>query len=198
MAGHIATSARIDWCSPEDPILSRVRRVFGGEIDLDPCPGGPDSVVRARWEYRLPKENGLKLAWGGRVYWNPPFGRSYVHPGSGIVLGAKEWKALREADPAAAAEYVAQDIGEWVEKAYAERRKRGAESIGLIPAAVDTRPWRKHIARGGAAAVCFPEGRLKFIGAAASAPMACALPYYGPRPWVFHEVFSEIGWVVCP
>lgn len=71
---------------------------------------------------------------------------------------------------------------------------RSAEIIGLVPARPDTRWWHENIV--SAHAICFWRGRLKFKGAPASAPFPSALPYWGPRPARFREVFGPHGWIV--
>lgn len=75
MAGHIATAKRRNWCTPQW-LVDAVRRALGGRIDLDPC-SNRHSIVGARREFRLPKQNGLRHSWAPArtVYVNPPFGR---------------------------------------------------------------------------------------------------------------------------
>lgn len=82
MAGHIATAARQDWCTPKW-LVDLVRRVFGGIIGLDPC-SNAQSIVHAADEWF---RNGLDFPWAGNVYVNPPYGR-----------GIAKWiqKAVRE------------------------------------------------------------------------------------------------------
>lgn len=85
------------------------------------------------------------------------------------------------------------ELGRWIEKAAYEAHQ-GAESIGLIPARPDTRAWQRWIT--GADAICFRRGRIRFVGAPASAPFPSALPYYGPRVARFLEAFGDVGWCV--
>jgi hypothetical protein len=76
MAGHIATAARTDWCTPER-VLEVVRAFFKDQIDLDPC-SNAKSTVKARRECRgrgRKGGDGLALVWSGHVYANPPFGK---------------------------------------------------------------------------------------------------------------------------
>jgi len=68
------------------------------------------------------------------------------------------------------------------------------ELIGLVPARPDTRWWHQNITT--ADAICFWRGRLKFKGAPSAAPFPSALPYWGPRPERFREVFGPHGWIV--
>ena len=66
-------------------------------------------------------------------------------------------------------------LAAWVEKAL--ESQSAAETIMLLPAAVDTRHWQRLIFPN-AAGICWVRGRLKFLGATASAPMACALVWF--------------------
>ena len=69
----------------------------------------------------------------------------------------------------------------WVQKAVASSTSPVyARTIMLLPAAVDTRHWQQDIFPN-ARAICWVRGRIKFLGAKASAPMACALVYFGAR-----------------
>lgn len=71
-------------------------------------------------------------------------------------------------------------IWRWTAKARGEWLLSGHPSILLVPARTDTAWW--HAAwHGDGIAVCFLRGRLRFVGAAASAPFPSALIYYGDR-----------------
>lgn len=80
---------------------------------------------------------------------------------------------------------------DWVEKMKVEA-KFGVEIVALVAARPDTR-WFNIC---GAVRVCFWKGRLKFIGAPASAPFPSAVLYYGERAERFEQVFGEHGVVV--
>lgn len=61
----LASSASDRWFTPPD--LLREITAFLGEDYLDPCPARlPDEAI----------QSGLWLAWHGRVYVNPPYGRA--------------------------------------------------------------------------------------------------------------------------
>jgi hypothetical protein len=193
MAGYIGTSKRTDWCSP-DRVVDVVRNAFGGTIDLDPC-SNPKSIVGARLAWELPRDDGLAQVWGdGRIYANPPWGRIHVHRETREVVEASAWKEVPEAERAA---YETTDIGDWIAKAREEHEEHGAQVCLLLPAAIDTRPWHRDI-WSTASAVGFFKGRLKFRGADACAPMACALAYFGHRPQRFERAFALAGKVVRP
>ena len=84
-------------------------------------------------------------------------------------------------------------LAAWAEKCATEA-KAGAEVVLLLPARTDTRYWHTSIAT--AQAVCFWRGRMRFVGAPASAPFPTALVYWGSRVDDFRRVFSPFGMVV--
>jgi phage N-6-adenine-methyltransferase len=58
-------------------------------------------------------------------------------------------------------------IGKWVAKAYREGMKAGCTVVCLLPARTDTKWFREYCTKG---TIYFLTGRLKFKGAASSAP----------------------------
>lgn len=61
-----------DWCTPEE-VLRPIRKLFCGNIDLDPC-SNEHSIVNPIRDYQLDRgEDGLVLPWFGRVFVNPPY-----------------------------------------------------------------------------------------------------------------------------
>lgn len=71
------------------------------------------------------------------------------------------------------------EIVEWVAKARSEA-ERGALVVGLLPARTNARWWQKHVE--GHADVRFIAGRLRFGGAAASAPFPSAIAVWWGWP----------------
>lgn len=65
----------------------------------------------------------------------------------------------------------------WVEKARREA-ERGALVVGLLPARTDTAWFHEHVYRA-ATEIRFLKGRLKFEGAAASAPFPSMIAVWG-------------------
>lgn len=86
-------------------------------------------------------------------------------------------------------------IGEWTSRAAGS----SVDVVGLLPARTDARWWQRDVF-GRATAICFVRGRLKFLGAPASAPFPSAIVYWdahsGVRDWQFEDVFGRIGRVV--
>lgn len=193
MAGHIATSNRQDWCTPAE-VLAPVRGVFGGQIRIDPCWNEnaiTDPVLACSGGIA---DDGLETPWMESTFFNPPFGVTRRHIERATFCSREEWKAL---DRKARAEYRVTTPLEWCLRAKEQHDRWGADVIGLIPAAVDTEVWQRSVF-GVADAVCFWRGRMTFLGATAPAPMACALVYWGAKPWRFHQHFEAHGRVVRP
>lgn len=63
------------------------------------------------------------------------------------------------------------DIGLWVKKAY-ESSLKGTTVVCLVPSRTDTKWWHEYVLRGD---IEFIKGRLKFGGAANSAPFPSAV-----------------------
>ncbi|MDE2107172.1 MAG: hypothetical protein KGL39_58745 [Patescibacteria group bacterium] len=64
------------WQTPPE-LVERIRTLFGGAIDLDPATTSRNPV-QARRCY-TPAEDGILMPWAGRVYCNPPYGRTIAH-----------------------------------------------------------------------------------------------------------------------
>lgn len=160
---------KTDWETPHD-LFEKLWDEFGG-FDLDPCcsPGHyTECRIVAEGGYSF-YETGLTAKWFGKVYMNPPYGRA---------------------------------ISQWIEKAVSEVEKKNAELVvALLPARVDVKWWHKYVGLNHvwtprfddghpsivdgektaftgtmrADAVRFLAGRLKFVGAKASAPFPSAI-----------------------
>lgn len=171
-AGRSVHSQSQDWCTPPQ-YVDAVKRVFGGEIELDPC-SNPDSVVNARCEFSLPETDGLSREWDfPSIYVNPPYGADRARGTT---------------------------IRNWLAKCALTRTEYGAQIIALVPVATNTSHWKKYVF-GAADAVCFLfDTRLRFLVNGTTdnkgAPMACAMVYWGDDFPAFEAVFSEFGAVV--
>lgn len=193
MAGHIASSGSAQWRTPKR-ILDPVRKFFIDGIDLDPC-ASVSGGIGARVDYMLPA-NGLEKPWVGTVFCNPPFGTSWVFKDECLTP-----KAIREREAEAGLKngtfdltrWRKQTVSQWVDKAHHHDKAGEAETILLLPAAVDTKWWQLTIFPF-AGAICFVEGRVKFVGAAQGAPMATALAYFGDKASRFKKTFAELGY----
>lgn len=171
-AGRNVVSLSQNWCTPQKYVQA-VRRVFDDYISLDPC-ANSHSIVKAEREYRLPKEDGLRLSWDfPTIYVNPPYG------------------ADRERGTT---------IKHWLRRCANAHENHGSEILALVPVATNTRHWKDYVF-GVADAVCFLyDTRLRFLvegkDEGKGAPMSCAMVYWGSLLSRFEKVFMPHGAVV--
>jgi len=69
------TDAENGWQTPRF-LVERVRAVLG-DIYLDPCTTKANPCDAAR--FYTPADDGILMPWEGRVYCNPPYGRTIAH-----------------------------------------------------------------------------------------------------------------------
>lgn len=171
-AGRTTKQTNQDWSTPHH-YVDAVKRVFGGQIDLDPC-SNPYSVVKARVECRLPQRDGLSETWNYEtIYVNPPY-------------GADSQRGTR--------------INHWLLKCLDAHCKFGSEVIALVPVATNTGHW-KHFVWGHATAIAFLyDTRLRFLvngkDEGKGAPMSCAMIYWGSNIERFDQEFTLYGAVI--
>ncbi len=171
-AGRTVNSQSVNWCTPPK-YVNAVRKVFGGEIALDPC-SNQWSIVKAKTEYQLPEHDGLRESWDfPTIYVNPPYG------------------ADRERHTT---------IKHWLYKCAHAHKQYDSEVLALVPVATNTSHWKEYI-WGRATAVCFLyDTRLRFLvegkDEGKGAPMACAMIYWNRNIDRFLEVFNEFGSVL--
>ncbi|MBM3199725.1 N-6 DNA methylase [Candidatus Woesearchaeota archaeon] len=171
-AGRSVNSISQEWCTPNNYVRA-VKRFFDSQIDLDPC-SNKHSIVHARMEYTLPKNDGLKESWNfKKIYVNPPYG------------------ADREKGTT---------IKHWLYRCAEANRVFGSEVIALIPVASNTSHWKEHI-WSRATSICFLyDTRLRFLvngkNEGKGAPMSCAIVYWGDNYKRFLDVFLEFGAVI--
>lgn len=150
-------------------ILAPVREFGRGQIALDPCGDILNHV-------------GATL---------------YCFSGESSVDGLKlDWKAKSHGGLVYANPPYGRNLNYWAEK-FSREGKQGTELITLTPARTDTQWWHKHMITANA--ICFWEGRVKFIGP--DGPMdACPFPiavcYWGNFEMRFHDIFKPHGWIV--
>ena len=71
------------------------------------------------------------------------------------------------------------ELPKWMEKAYTEARDNGALVVAFVPARVETLWWHRYAVK--ASEIRFPIGRVKFVGADASAPFPIAIVIFRPK-----------------
>ena len=171
-AGRNVNSQSQDWGTPQK-YVDAVKRVFEGEIALDPC-SSKYSLVNAKVEYMLPKHDGLRESWDhSTIYVNPPYG-----------INKKNGTSIRD----------------WLSKCAKAHKMYGSEVLALVPVATNTRHWKNNVF-GNATAICFLyDTRLKFLvkgkNMGKGAPMSCAMIYWGNNYDRFYDVFINNGAVV--
>ena len=172
-AGRSNTESQsVHWCTPQK-YVDAVRKTFGGSIGLDPC-SNKWSIVKAENEWLLPDKDGLAEKWNfSTIYVNPPYGSDKERQTS---------------------------IKHWLGKCASAFESHNSEVIALVPVAVNTGHWKKHV-WGEATGVCFLyDTRLKFLengkDGGKGAPMACAMIYWGREYDIFFNVFIKFGAVV--
>ncbi len=214
---HNDAGESVHWGTPPR-IVDPVRLFYGGVIDLDPC-SNTGSIVKAQTEYMLPHTDGLKARWDvkgprTKAYVNPPFGRFWIRDDLQVIYSAKEWTRGRKLfqtvtmpgfdgpypdgviSDVDAARFTGYSIKDWVARCVEADANKEAEIIALFPGATDTAHYQKMIFPT-AAAICFIQGRLKFLGGVdGPAPMATNLVYWGDRPEEFKTRFDSVGFVV--
>lgn len=155
MAVHFSSESPEHYTPKE--IIDAAIEVMGA-IDLDPCSNSKDAPNVPALDHYTAADDGLSMPWFGRVYMNPPYGRV---------------------------------IGGWTEKLAAEYEAGNVtEAIALVPGRIDTQWWQ---ALGENYHACFVTGRLTFIGNDDPAPFPSTVFYFGENVAKFFEVFSAIG-----
>lgn len=146
------SSASDDWSTPQD-LFDQLNEEHG-PFDLDVC-ATPKNAKCARFYTK--KDDGLIMPWTGRVWCNPPYGRSI---GLWVKKAAAEAGRLCYGPEGGGEEYT--------------------RVVCLLPARTDTKWWHDYIQpildhkRGPYGSACgsvrFLKGRLKFGGSRNSAP----------------------------
>lgn len=158
-----------DWFTP--PRYVEAAREVMGCIDLDPasCEEANRTVKASR--YYTKKENGLMQPWYGRIWLNPPYGRT--EQGGASLL-------------------------EHFTRHLIDQYQHGnvVEAIMLIPVNTATR-WFDQLWQYP---ICFPPFRVRFVqaggGTANDISFGTCFVYLGPQEENFIKIFSHIGQIV--
>lgn len=160
-----------EWFTPPS-VLEAVRAVLE-EIDLDPAScKAANHTVQAQ-QYYTKEQNGLMYQWHGRIWLNPPYGKTEQRATSNL----------------------AQFTRHLIEQYECGNTK---EAILLIPVNTAT-SWFEPLWQY---AICFPTSRIRFLqpdGAQGSGQsFGTCLVYLGPNVERFAQVFLSFGPVVTP
>jgi hypothetical protein len=158
----LMSSDSVEWYTPPH-VRDAVVQALGGLVDLDPC-ADPGRTFPATEHYTV-QENGLGQRWCGRVYMNPPYGKTSGEDGKNDIL----WWTTKLRDEL---------TNGWT-----------IEAVALLPARPDTRWWHELAAPHG----CFIRGRLRFSGYEQPAPFPSVAVYFGPHPGRFRAAFRPLG-----
>lgn len=160
----------VEWYTPKE-IIELARQVMG-DIDLDPASSDEAQAHIKAHSYFTEKEDGLSLAWLGKIWLNPPYSKT----------GGRS----------------NQDI--WAEKLITEYQEGHViEAILLVKAALGYQ-WFEELWDIWPA--CFARKRLSFIkndgDDEGESKQGTALFYFGSNLERFIEVFSSIGRITVP
>lgn len=170
--GRTVNSQSQTWGTPIKYVKA-IKSFFGGSIDLDPC-SNAHSIVQAKTEFMLPKNDGLLEEWSyPTIYVNPPYG------------------ADRERGTT---------IKNWLAKCVLSHRKYGSEVLALVPVATNTGHWKQSVFGQARALSFLYDTRLKFLenglDVGKGAPMAYAMIYWGGNFEEFYTIFIEHGAII--
>ena len=160
-----------EWYTP--PIYTQAARRVMGAIDLDPasCAKANEFVQATR--YYTKEDNGLTLPWRGRIYLNPPFGRTVMGRGSNLKHFCNKLES----------EYQVGNI---------------EQAVLLVPANTATSwfvpLWNRQI--------FFPFKRIRFLESDGSPSygqsFSTCFVYYGQAGEQFATIFGQFGHIVSP
>lgn len=153
--------------------IEAAREVMGG-IDLDPASCAAANEIVKATHYYTKQQNGLEQPWYGRVWLNPPYGRSSRMQGQHrSTMGLFIERLLKS--------YAARDI---------------TQAIVLTTSEVNAKwfyPFLQFL-------ICIPDHRVNFIVPVQcnkySHGFGTCFTYLGPNEQKFIDVFSQFGHVV--
>ncbi len=167
----LLSSESNEWYTPAD-YVDAARDLMGG-IDLDPAScEQANRIVRAA-RFFTAADDGLKQPWRGRVWLNPPYGRSDESNES--------------------------NQGLWSARLGAEVDSGNVSEAVLLVNAVTDRAWFKPLWRRG---ICFVDKRIRFYSPddarKASPTHGNVLVYFGDDLERFRRLFARFGQIVLP
>jgi ParB family chromosome partitioning protein len=164
----IYSSASVEWYTP--PRYLEAAREVLGEIDLDPASSAQANVVVRATQFFSMEDDGLAQDWFGRVFMNPPYGKT---ADGGSLAGAFCNKAIEQ--------YQAGSI------------EAGIILVNLLP----SQAWQASLYDYP---VCLVDHRIQFVSADGeenkSPTFQNVFTYLGSDEQRFAEVFSKIGYVM--
>ena len=174
------SSATDVWATPQS-LFDELNAEFRFTIDVCALP------TNAKCDsYFTPEMDGLTQAWKGVCWMNPPH-QPVEKPATDCENPRScrcQWGCICPNRPFSTRCY-GRSIGQWVQKAH-ESSLAGTTVVYLIPSRTDTKWWHGYVTK--ADEVRFVRGRIRFGGAAASAPFPSAIVIFrgkqpAPTPW---------------
>jgi len=169
----VTSSKSNEWYTPAE-FLEAAREVMGG-IDLDPASSeAANDVVRAARIYTQ-DDDGLAHEWRGRVWLNPPYGRTEV--------GGKEKSSQAV----------------WTERLVDEHAEGRVEQACCMVTSKTGDAWFQAL---WDLPMCFVAGRIKFRPGGGQEEtqntQSQVVAYLGDRVEAFERTFSKFGRIVVP
>ncbi len=162
------SSVSVEWYTPAH-YLDAVREVLG-KIDLDPASNSlANKAVRAI-KFFTSKDNGLTQQWHGRVFMNPPYGRT---DGGGSLAG------------------------EFCTKAISEYKQGNITDCIILVNSLHSQKWQEDFYEH---TVCFVDHRIQFVSGDGeenkNPTFQNIFIYLGTNVDQFAAVFSRLGYVM--
>lgn len=166
----LTSSLTNEYYTPPD--YARLVHAVLGSIDLDPASNrAANRYVRAA-AYYTKRQDGLRKPWHGRVFLNPPYGKTAGRSNQEV----------------------------WSMHMYRAYRRGDFDSGILLIYSTQGYEWYERLWR--LAPVCCARKRICFINAQgeqmSEAKKGSTFVYFGRRVALFEKVFSNIGRVILP
>lgn len=162
----LTSSESVEWFTP--PHIINLTRMTMGGIDLDPATSHKAQTWIRAGQYYTKEDDGLSRLWYGRVFLNPPYGKS----------GGKSNQQI------------------WAEKLIHEYQYGDVIEAVLLCKSVPGYKWFEEV-WDRTTAICFVRELVHFIKADNSkngpAKAGTAFFYFGPNAEKFNVFFGEIG-----
>lgn len=162
------SSASVEWYTPAR-YLEAVREVLGG-IDLDPASSQAANAVVGATKFYSDEQNGLEKKWAGRVFMNPPYGKTENNESM---------------------------AGSFCNKAVEEYESGNVEACIILVNSLHSQAWQAPLYKFP---ICFVDHRIQFISGDGeknkNPTFQNIFVYLGTDVGKFYEVFSKFGYVM--
>lgn len=167
----LTSSQTEEWYTPRR-YIGLVERVFGSPIDLDPASSEYANGIVWADQFFSKEDDGLTKDWHGKVFLNPPYGKT------NNLSNQEIWMKKLEL------EYVFGNVTEAIALINSRHGYKWYEDL-----------WTRY-------AVCCVRDRIHFIKedgtTGGAAKCASTFLYMGPNNYKFGKVFHEVGRIIFP